>query len=118
MKRYVWVATGIIALAALAIAITQPAEAADMPKSGHGAFDAYFTARVVDILDLGNGKAMLYHANGFDQFDGKGGLFELLTFQCIGQDTELAGKYSTAGSCVKTDNAGDHIFYTWDDNGW
>jgi hypothetical protein len=115
MKKLNILGTGMIALVAIAV---QPGQAAEAPKSGHAEFDAYLTQRIVSTIDSGVGKGMIVEGDGFDRLVNGQAPFELLTFRCVSQIQNVGDKSDSSGSCVKTDKDGDHIFYTWEHDGW
>jgi hypothetical protein len=115
MKKLNIFGTGVIVFVAMVVQLSQAAEA---PKSGHAEFDAYVTQRIVSTIDSGVGKGMIVEGDGFDRLVNGQAPFELLTFRCVSQFQNIGDKSSSSGSCTKTDRDNDHIFYTWDDNGW
>ncbi len=115
MKKPNILGAGVIALAAMAV---QQGQAAGAPKSGHAEFDAYVTTHIVSTIDSGAGKGMITESEGFDRLVSGQAPFELLTFRCVSQSQVVGEKPVYSGSCVKTDKDNDHIFYTYDVNGW
>lgn len=114
---------GMLAAAAtlFAVGAAQPGCAADAAKSGKAEFDAYITFRLTKTIDSGAGQGMIAEADGFDRLVKGSAPFDLLTFRCVGNFTQIGDKVDSNGSCVKTDKDGDHIFYTFapgDDNPW
>jgi hypothetical protein len=118
-KPSVTITTAI--LAALAVA---PRQAAAEQKSGKYVFDSYITWRFIKTLDLGKaGNAKLAEADGFSKVvEGtspcaaqRSDCTGISTFRCIAIFQQIGDRFSATGSCVDTDQDGDHIYSTFVD---
>lgn len=111
------VKTLIMALAFAAMA-AQPGRAEEMQKSGKAEFDAYMTWRLGSTISAGIDEGNIGEGTGFDRLVGGTAPFDLLTFHCVGYGQKIGEKSDFMGGCVKTDKDGDHIFYTYNSEGW
>ena len=103
-------AAGALMLAAAA------ADAADFPKTGEAEYDTYYVFNTVTKIDTEVG------TGGIDDFTGitrnvKGdGLFNNMSVHCLGHWSSVGDKFDFHGSCTETDEDGDTVFTTFDND--
>jgi hypothetical protein len=120
MNKQNWIITTVT----LAVLAAAPRHAAAQQKSGKDVFDSYVTWRFINTLDMSKaGNAKLAEGDGFSKVvEGtspcaaqRSDCTGISTFRCIAVFQQIGDRFSDTGSCVSTDQDGDHIYSTFVD---
>ena len=95
-------------VAALIVAGT--AVAADLPKEGNYDFTSCF-AGVMTGMGIAKGEGVFtFEMTGVTLSNPPGGMFDKLSYRCIGYATSLRGKITNDSFCEASDTSGDKLF--------
>ena len=111
MKPHLW--TSFTATFLLSIA---SASSAEFPKSGQAEYDTYYVIKTIAELETDVATGGLYDFTGITRNVKGEAPFNNMSVHCLSRWTMIREKFDHSGSCTETDEDGDTVFTTFDND--